>query len=187
MKDIVKKIKENNNIENSGINNIKKESINNDINTNTNININQKSNIDSNKINNSINQQKSKSDIKDLDNSKNKYIPKRNVYHFNESLDNNYIKNNINNSYKSRETKDNNIKKEINIYNSPCDYYYNTPHEKYLPKKEEEMTLKNNKNSRRTYEIDCCSLNDRNNGLLYHSNILNNLMSKNCCHYDYFC
>ena len=186
--DYTKNKKENNNIENPGIN-----TQNNDININTNININlnQKSNIEPNKINNSINQQKSKYNIKDLDNSKNKYIPKipkRNVYHFNESLDNNYIKNNISQSYKSREPKDNNIKKEINIYNSPCDYYYNTLHEKYVTRKEEEMPLKNNKNSRRTYEIDCCSMNDRNNGLLCHSNIFNGLMSKNYCYnYDYFC
>ena len=179
--------KENNNIENSEVNNLKNES--------SNININQKANEESNIINinnnnNNIeqdNQENSKSNMKENDNNnKSQSIPKKNYYHFNASYNNNYINDNINHSYKPQEPKNNNNKKEIIINNSPCDYYYNTLHEEYLPKKEENIPLNNNCNNRRTYEIDSSKWND-NNSLFCHSSLLNDLVRKNCYHYNYDC
>ena len=179
--------KENNNIEYSEVNNLKNES--------SNININQKANEESNIINinnnNNIeqdNQENSKSNMKENENNnKSQSIPKKNYYHFNASYNNNYINDNINHSYKPQEPKNNNNKKEIIINNSPCDYYYNTLHEEYLPKKEENIPLNNNCNNRRTYEIDSSKWNDNNSSLLCHSSLLNDLVRKNCYHYNYDC
>ena len=183
--DFTKSKKENINIENSGLNNIKNE--------NSNININQKANEESNNINinNNIeqeNQENSKSNMKQNEDNnyyKNQNIPKKNYYHFNASYNNNYINDNIS-SYKPPEQKNNNVKKEIIINNSPCDYYYNTLHEEYLPKKEENIPLNNNRNTRRTYEIDSSRWND-NNSLFCHSSLLNDLVHKNCYNYDCYC
>ena len=176
-----KENKENNNLENSEANKLENE------NNNNNININQKSDIEPNNVNNNINQENEKSDIKENNINNSQNINKKNYYHFNASMNNNYINNNINRSYKPNEPDNNNTKKEIIINNSPCDFYYNTLHEEYLPKKDEEIPLKNN-NSRRTYEIDSSRWKDNNNNLFSHSNILNDLMRKNyCCEYNYYC
>jgi len=162
----------------------------NNININTNINREAENQLSNSEMNNNINNSNNnniveeKSNIKE-ENINNKYIPqnipKSNLYHYNTSSNKNYI--NDNNNYNQNIKEDiNNNKTEIIINRSPSDYYYNTLHEEYLPKKEE-SPIKNNR-IYRTYEIDSSKYDDNKNSLFGHSSIYNDLMRKNG---NYYC
>jgi len=177
--------KNENNIANSNLSN------ENNININTNINReaeNQLSKSESNNINNSNdnNIAEEKPKVKEETYINNNYIPqnipKSGLYHYNTTSNKNYI-NNINNNYSQNIKEDmNNNKSEIIINRSPSDYYYNTLHEEYFPKKEEEAPIKNNR-IYRTYEIDSSKYDDNQNSLFCHSSIINDLKRKNGYYY----
>ena len=124
-----------------------------------------------------------KSEIKEKQESTKQNIPNNNLYHFNLKPNNNYINNNnIDYSYKPNKTYNNNIQKEIIINSSPCDLYYNTLHEEYLPKNNISQVNINNY-SQRTYEIDSSKYDDNKNSLFSHSSIYNDLKRKNRYNY----
>ena len=81
--------------------------------------------------------------------------------------------------------KDDKIKNktEIIINRSPSDIYYNTLHEEYLPKKEENQ-FSSSQRIYRTYEIDTSKYDDNKSSLFGHSLIFNDLMAKNR---NYYC
>ena len=134
-------------------------------------------------INNNIEKKEEpKSEIKEKQESTKQNIPNNNLYHFNLKPNNNYIKNNFDYSYKPNKTYNNNIQKEIIINSSPCDLYYNTLHEEYLPKNNISQVNINNY-SQRTYEIDSSKYDDNKNSLFSHSSIYNDLKRKNRYNY----
>ena len=150
------------NINNNLDNNLK----NNDIKKENNINTNNKELSNTEMINN--NQIEEKSDIKKEEKN-------------NDSQTNPNNNKNIN----IKNKKEHNIKNktEIIINRSPSDIYYNTLHEEYLPKKEENQ-FNSNQSVYRTYEIDTSKYDDNKSSLLGHSLIFNDLMAKNR---NYYC
>ena len=114
-------------------------------------------------------------------NKKPQAIPKNNE-NFNNLSNNNY--NNNMSNYNQNKRDDGIMKKtEVIINRSPSDIYYNTLHEDYLPKKEENQ-FNYNPRIYRTYEIDTSKYDDNKSSLLGHSLIFNDLMAKNR---NYYC
>ena len=131
------------------------------------------------KMNNNINN--NNINIIRENNKKPQAIPKNNSDNFNNLSNNNY--NNNMSNYNQNKRDDGIMKKtEVITNRSPSDIYYNTLHEDYLPKKEDNQ-FNYNPRIYRTYEIDTSKYGENKNSLFSHSLIMNDLKEKNRNYY----